>query len=44
MNTHTKLVHGGEKPFKCDICDYRSSQKGYLKSHVASIHEGKIQM
>ena len=29
------------KPFKCDLCDYNSSQKRNLKKHVASFHEGK---
>ena len=34
-------VHKGKKPFKCDICDYRSPQKCHLNRHIASIHEGK---
>ena len=29
-----------KKPFKCDICDNRCSQKASMKSHVASVHEG----
>ena len=31
--------HDGNKPFKCDISDYRSSRKSDLNKHVASVHE-----
>ena len=31
---HIGVIHEGNKPFKCDIFDYRSSQKGQIKSHV----------
>ena len=41
MNKHVASVHGGKKPFKCDICDLRCSQKGNMKTHVASVHEEK---
>ena len=34
-------VHEEKKPFKCDICDYRCSQKSNMNKHVASVHEGK---
>ena len=27
--------------FKCEVCDYSCSQKGDLKKHVISVHEGK---
>ena len=30
-----------KKQFKCEICDYSSSQKGDLNRHVASVHEKK---
>ena len=30
-----------EKPFKCDICDYRCSFQPNLKRHFASVHEEK---
>ena len=33
-------VHEGKKPFKCDFCDYNSSQHSNLNRHIASIHEG----
>ena len=35
------FVHEGKKPFKCDICDYSSSQKSDLKKHFESVHEEK---
>jgi KRAB domain-containing zinc finger protein len=41
MNTHVAFVHDGNKPFKCEACDYRSSQKGDLNKHVTLVHEGK---
>ena len=31
-------IHEGKKPFRCDICDYSCSQKGNMKTHVASVH------
>lgn len=30
--------HTGEKPFKCDFCEYRCNQKGQLKNHVLLKH------
>ena len=40
MNEHAERVHERKKSFKCQICDYKSSQKGDLKRHVA-VHEEK---
>jgi hypothetical protein len=31
-------VHKKKKPFKCEICDYRGSQKNDLKKHLKSAH------
>ena len=42
LEKHFASVHEGKKPFKCEVCDYRSSQKGGLKKHVALVHEEKI--
>ena len=36
MKQHVLSVHEGKKPFKCDICDYSCSQKGHMKTHVAT--------
>ena len=41
MTRHVGSVHEGKKPFKCEICDFRCSLKGTMKSHVESVHEGK---
>ena len=33
------MVYKGEKSFKCAFCDKTFKQKGYMKKHVAAIHE-----
>ena len=35
-----KSVNEGKK-IKCDICDYKCSQKGNMKTHISMVHEGK---
>ena len=40
MTEHIGGIHKGKKPFKCEICDYRSSQKSSMNRHVSSVHEG----
>ena len=37
---HIALVHEGNKPFKCELCDHSFLQKGALKIHLTSVHEG----
>ena len=32
-------IHTGEKPYKCDICDFRCSQKSNLTNHKWNRHE-----
>ena len=27
--------------FKCDICDYSTSQKQHMKAHIEAVHERK---
>ena len=34
-------VHEKKKPFQCDICGTKFSQKSRLDSHLKIIHEGK---
>ena len=31
-------IHTGEKPFKCDFCNFAANVKCTLKSHVAKFH------
>ena len=38
---HIISIHEGKKEqHKCSICDYTPSQKGYLKTHIRTVHEG----
>ena len=37
MQTH-RMIHTGERPFACGMCDYRSTQKGNLKTHIMKKH------
>jgi uncharacterized Zn-finger protein len=32
------LTHSGEKPFQCDICDFRCTQTSNLQRHMRSVH------
>ena len=34
------LVHEGKKPFQCNICEYSTSQKQHLQTHIESVHQG----
>ena len=39
MKAHL-IIHSGEKPFKCDLCEQKFTKKAYLKSHL-KIHTGE---
>ena len=41
MKRHIKIVHGGEKNFKCMICDKMFGYDQGLKDHITIIHEMK---
>ena len=41
LNRHIVVVHEGKKPFKCDVCDAKFSQKPHLNGHNAAVYEGK---
>lgn len=34
LRTFDDQFHAGEKPFKCNICDFRSADKSYLGCHL----------
>ena len=35
------MIHRGEKPFLCPYCPHRANQKGNLKYHILSVHQGE---
>ena len=34
LKQHMKAVHEGEKPYMCPQCDYKTSYKHYLRTHL----------
>ena len=36
---HVNAIHLNIKPFQCDICDFKASQKGTVNSHVKRKHK-----
>ena len=43
MNTPSKikrhiLVHTGEKPYQCHICNYKATQEAHIKTHMKGVH------
>ena len=41
MTTHVAIIHEKNKPFKCELFDYRCGQNGDMKKHVATVHDKK---
>ena len=41
LNTHTKVVHKGDKPKKCPHCDATFSVNKGLSQHIKAVHDGK---
>ena len=40
-DTHVKTIHKDPNTYKCELCDFRSSQQVNLKGHIESIHNKK---
>ena len=41
LKRHVASVHEGKKPFKCKVCDYKSSRQGNLNQNIISVHDEK---
>lgn len=41
LELHMAVVHGKQRPFKCDDCDVAFARKSALDRHRNSVHEGK---
>ena len=38
---HFNQKHEENKPYKCNLCDFKFKTKGQMKTHFSKIHEGK---
>ena len=36
------LIHTGQKPYSCSYCDYASTQKGNLNTHIVKYHNKTV--
>ena len=41
MTDHVSSVHEVEKPFKCEACKAKFTEKSKINYHVCTVHEGK---
>ena len=39
LKNHLNAIHLNIKPFQCDTCDFKATQKGTVKSHVKRNHK-----
>ena len=40
LQIHLNTVHEGKKPWNCLECDYATTKRYNLKSHIESVHQG----
>jgi uncharacterized Zn-finger protein len=40
MVRHYKIEHEGLKPFKCDLCEYKTGERSKLRIHIERHHTG----
>ena len=40
LNAHIRKVHQGERPFKCDKCEFDTAYRTVLKEHKETVHDG----
>ena len=44
MKKHFASAHEEIKLFQCGVCDYKCSDKGNMKRHIASLHKENINL
>lgn len=38
---HQRTIHEGQKPFKCEFCQFKCSQRGNLRRHTCYVRRGE---
>jgi hypothetical protein len=42
LRTHEKITHEGQRPFECDLCSVKFTQKRHLKMHTNIYHNNIV--